>query len=508
MAGFSVNAIEQAVKSHDKYQIEIKLDYELLQAKVTRYKVSTYIFAPRNLGLHRHNYSKEDFYRDVQNYIRLKTPDFHLRDFTGAASSPLNKIKVLASTGNWINDQETTQRIITNLKLLGAMLKSAIRDHFALIEQRVSEASPDSKVHLFIHNLIEEFLVESQKIAAQHRSYYALFNLPNVPEDVFTAYQFSDESLSILIEESAIDMFQIVGEYAKRTTRNDFKQRLNDLVKQETKHRRHHGYGSILSSESENETYIFRSSALKKYSASVLYLKAAVMQEGLGLEQVLYSIAAGIAMIFTVVVSFYAQRRYGNSSLPFFVALVVGYMFKDRIKEFGRTIFAKMLQDRLYDRRIVIRTQDKKHKLGILKEKVAFIREEDAPRLVLKARGRDRITSLANEGGTEQVICYTKEITLYTGQFKKAFPDFPHISGINDIIRYDIRPFLRKMGEPIQDRNYLRDEEIEVIPCHKVYHLNFVSRYRALEPKKMKLHRRIRVVLNQAGIKRVEHVEV
>jgi hypothetical protein len=83
MVGVTSNLkrIQQAVKPHDKYQIEIKLDYSLDEGKKTTYQVSTYIFIPPSLGINKNTYSKEDFYRDIQNYIRLKTPTLILREF-------------------------------------------------------------------------------------------------------------------------------------------------------------------------------------------------------------------------------------------------------------------------------------------------------------------------------------------------------------------------------------------------------------------------------------------
>ena len=84
-----LETIEQAFKLHDKYQFEIKLDYALLQDKKTHYQISTYIFVPASLGINKNVYTKSDFYRDVQNYIRLKTPILILRDFTHHSASPL-----------------------------------------------------------------------------------------------------------------------------------------------------------------------------------------------------------------------------------------------------------------------------------------------------------------------------------------------------------------------------------------------------------------------------------
>src|ERR1051325_6836868 len=97
-----LETIQQAVKPHDKYQIEIKLDYELFKAGQTHYHISTYIFVPQNLGISKESYSKADFYRDVRNYIRLKTPNFILREFTENSTSPLLRIEKIVSGESWV----------------------------------------------------------------------------------------------------------------------------------------------------------------------------------------------------------------------------------------------------------------------------------------------------------------------------------------------------------------------------------------------------------------------
>ena len=246
---------------------------------------------------------------------------------------------------------------------------------------------------------------------------------------------------------------------------------------------------------------------LKKYASSVLFLSTAVHREGRGLEQFSYAIAAGLSMIFATTVAFYFQRRYGNLTFAFFTALVVGYMFKDRIKELIRALFDRYLSNHLYDRRTVIKTQDGKHKLGFLKEKVSFIREEDIPEAVFRIRNTGQLDELDNDGQTECVICYAKEITLFTEAFKKVYADAP-LTGINDIIRYDIRAYLKKMADPTQERTYLQDGQLKTALCHRVYYLNFVSQYMLLTPKKTKLYKRLRLVLNRDGINRTEHIPV
>jgi multidrug transporter EmrE-like cation transporter len=503
-----IESIEQALKLHDKYQYETKLDYELLPDKKTHYRINTYIFIPNSLDINPYTYTKADFYRDVQNYIRLKTPVLILREFTTHSHSPLVTIEKIISVENWAVDPHYCDRLIASFKFLTAMLKSSIREHFHLIEKRIEEATPDSNINRLIQNLIEEFVAESQKIIARFRSFFTVLNLPNVSTFVFSAYKFTDESISLLLEENALEMLQIVEDYAKKSKRTDFKQKLCKFIEAEISHRRSHGYRSILKLDSHNEEFVFRTSTLKRYAASVLFLSIAIQRDGAGLEQLLYALAAGISMIFATVVGFYFQQTYGNFTFPLFIALVVGYMFKDRIKELVRLYISRYLENILYDRRIIIRTRDGKHKLGVLKEKVSFVRETDIPKKILRARNRDLLVELDNDGQGEQVIRYSKEITLYTDTFKSVFVDVPDITGINDIMRYDIRAYLKKMDEPVHEKIYLEDGILKTIPCHKVYHLNFVSKYTAVSSRQEKIYRRSRLVLNQAGIKRVEHVPV
>ncbi len=503
-----LETIQQAVKHHDQYQIEIKLDYELHADQKTRYQIATYFFVPQSLGLTPQSYPRHYFYQDIQSHIRLKTPSLNLREFTNGERSPLPKIESLVRGSRWLGDPACHEQIVTQMKLLSAMLKSALREHFILIERRVAEvqATPHGKTHYLVHNLVDEFITETTRVTNRFRALLADFNLPNVPPGVFTAFMFTDESLSILIEESAVEMFQIVEEYLKKTNREDYKHALSELTARETKYRKTRGYESILVPGSDNETFLYRASILKKYASSVLFLNIEVQPDGKYWEQLVLSFAAGLAMIFATAVAFYFQYRYGDFTLPFFIALVIGYMFKDRIKEASRLVFARHLEKYLFDRRITIRTQDGRHRLGVLREKVRFIDESEVPLSVIRERNRDDITEISNEGRGESIICYTKEIDLHIKDAETILPGFPEITGVNDILRFDVRHFLKKMAEPVQERFIIEHGELVSLLCHKVYHVNLISRYKTVKPGLNKENRHLRLILNQDGIRRLEEV--
>lgn len=176
-------------------------------------------------------------------------------------------------------------------------------------------------------------------------------------------------------------------------------------------------------------------------------------------------------MIFATAIAFYFQWCFGNFTTPFFTALVIGYMFKDRIKEIGRGLFVNQLHSFLYDQRIVIYTQNKQHRLGLLREKVSFIQEDDLPRRIREARNCDRFVQVENDGRDENIIHYTKDIILYADPIRKSVGDISQVTGINDIIRYDVRFLLSKMDDPIQKRLMLQDNQLVTVSTHKVYHI-------------------------------------
>jgi hypothetical protein len=504
------HTILQDINQHDLYQIEIKLDYELLDDNKTNYRVYTYYFLPESLGISGDSYPKSEFYRDVQNYIRLKTPDLDLRAIAEQADSPLTAIHQIVKTDGWQHGATSKTQLVNNLKLLSDILKTSMREHFLLIYKRIEEAPDGAEIHRIIDNLVELFLAGTETITSRYRVLFGEFNLPGVDPEIFNAYSLTDEYISLLIEEAAIEMYQIVDTYLKNGKWEQFKGQLSTQAEKEIKHRQAMGYGSVLKEGDDNETYVFRASALKTYAASVLFLSTDIHREGRGTEQILYAAAAGLSMIFATVIAFYFQRVYGSLTTPFFAALVVGYMFKDRIKEFARDIFSTKLQERLYDRRTDIRSLDGKYKLGVLREKVSFVQEKDIPKPVLKARNKSLLDDLAIAGDREVVIRHKKDVVLYADAFENVSVDMPSVTGLNDITRYDMRRFLKKMAAPLQDRTHLTNNELTTITTHKVYPLYLISRYRVLEPKaeKGKFHTRARVVLNQMGIKRIDQISV
>ena len=76
-------------------------------------------------------------------------------------------------------------------------------------------------------------------------------------------------------------------------------------------------------------------------------------------------------MIFSTGIAFYYQQIYGNFTLPFFIALVVGYMFKDRIKSSIGQLFISKASSFFYDYKIKIKDHEN-NLIGITKDGVKY----------------------------------------------------------------------------------------------------------------------------------------
>lgn len=512
----TVSQVQQRIQAHDRYQVEFKLDYELVAGQPTRYEVLTYIFIPQSLGVTPGTYSQPDFYRDIQNYVRLKTPTFSLRALAHDPASPLVTIEGILYQEGWNRATATLDQVTTCLKFLRAIMKSTLRDQLSLLHEDIRKECADQiandvdnvDMEQKVHRALAALLDDTITIVRRFRNIYPHLRQTNVDATTMLTYRLTDESLSLLIEESLLEAYTIANQHI--TADPQRKQILHSLryaIEAETVHRRRHGRDSIPQSAGDNEKFLFRSSVLKKFTSSVLFLRTDVQREGTTMEHLLYALAAGISMFFATVIAFYFQSAYGNFTLPFFSALVVGYMFKDRIKETGRDLSARLLHNRMYDRRITIRSQDGQHQLGYLREKMRLISTRDVPADVLAARNYDLYTELDNDGQGENVIFYAKEVVLYRDIFAQIYRNSPPITGLNDILRFDVRPYLRKMADPVQRRPYLDGDEVQLMRLQKVYHVNVVTVYRTMQPQATTITR-TRLVLNRKGVRRVENVPV
>jgi hypothetical protein len=496
------NAVLRRVVVHDRYQLELKLGYPLQKGQATRYRIETYLFAPHSLGINATSYPQGEFYRDIQHYVRMKTPSFTLNEVLDSPHSPLVRSEALLRTQPTGLTPAVEETLRDRFRILRAVLKSAAQNYLAPLASAPAPITLDAE-HDFTER-VATTIDALDRIVQRYRALAAPLANAHASAELLRAFRLTDESISILIEDLLLRVYQLAHAWLAPPRLATWQATLVDRVRIEIDYRTAQGYPSVLR-KATRESYMRRVSALKKFTSSVLWLATSTRREGTTWEQVLFAGAAGVSMIFATLVAFYAQAAYGEFTLPVFVALVVGYMFKDRIKESGRTFSSRLLNQHLYDYRTVIETQDGRRQLGNVREKVNYLSLTHIPAAVVTARGAGPHDDPAFAGNIESVLLYAKLVTLGRDAFDYLARDGVEITAINDIMRFDVRPFLRKMDEPYEPRLMVKGDKVHTVRCHRTYHLNLVSVF-ADEAGDLTCERTL-VVLDRKGIQRIEQFD-
>ncbi len=484
--------IEKNVKIHDKFSLELKFGYSTRRkVKENLFEVNTWIFIPNSLDINRQTYSKTDFYKDLKTNIRLITPEFLLRDMADRKKSPFihleDSFNALAASPTRGNTREYEHQI----KMFSSILKSSLRDHREHIIRNIETEDRDY--------LISNYLRSSRDILANYRSLRHIIAVPTVSRELFSLYLLGDEFISNLIEQHtfllADEIRKLFPELSRQTG-----PMLVDLIRGEIDYRKSKGF-PVADSHGEEEIreLIYRRGVLKKLFESQLFLATRKKKDGFIAEQLIYSIAAGFAMIFATGIAFVFQQKYGNFTIPLFLALVVSYMLKDRIKELTRYYFAGKLKKIFFDHKTSISVTPEKS-VGWCKESFDFVSAEKVPADILRKRSKSLALEAQSARGWEKVVLYRKLMKLDRPSLDGIFTHFT-ITGVNDIIRFNVSNFIHNMDNPEIPFKTLTDNGYEELDGQKVYYLTFVIDLKYDGENQLTLYR---VTFNRSGILKVD----
>ncbi len=457
--------IDLSTKIHDKFTLEFKVGFNTDEAvkpmKYNDYVMNTWIFVPNSLDINAAKYSKDDFYRDLKSGVRLITPTYGLHEL--ANDDELLPCQALISNFNDLHiAPNDTKDLIHSIRMYCAIAKSAFRDECFAISQHTDNNGLSSSCN--------RFLEDGRKILARFRGLFKQLNEQNSSDRIRQVFSYGDEFLS-----------NVMGKYAYRLRDamrihhpEEYPQleaRFKEVLLDERAYREQRGYLCVAIDEPKgNEDFVFRASLLKKFSESDLYLNATKRKNTFLVEQILYSLAAGAAMVVATLSSFFFQQKYGNFTLPFLIALVISYMFKDRLKDWLRLIFASHVSSKVFDTRTNFRINGRY--IGWSKDSVDFIDSDKILPEVIKLRSRNPLFAEVS-GKDEKVLLYRKKVQLWPGELAKASP-YP-LRGINDILRYNLTEYTRKMDNPsFPLSGTWEDNEYKPIVGKKVYHITFI----------------------------------
>jgi hypothetical protein len=508
--------IASRVAIHDIHQFEIKLEYNLEDlGKTNNYKIETFLFIPNSLQIDETTYPHTQFYKDLRNYIRFKTPSYSFKLILdpGFVHSPLNVLRnILRESEKEIPQEQRVDNIrkcIKELKMLGIMVRARLRD-FRIYLKNMLEKS--AKKPQYILKRFDDNVFSGIKVLEELREIKKEFTLKCPDEaELFKYFSVLEEFLSYLLEEDIVGIFKIID---KKITNdpylNDLKDKLRHFFKEEKTLRKEEGFNLLFkNTEEAKEQYIYYMSQYKKIIASVLYLEIERSTKNFTYTHLIGSAAAFTAsMIYLAIVVFIAGD-FAINSLPFVLIISLGYVFKDRIKDIIKLILNPKVLSHFPDHITQIKDMSGKYsvKLGDIREKVFFNKREKTDPMVIGLRDKTRPTAFLPEESMESILVYQKEINVNTHFIREKYS---RTINLTDIMRFNIHKYLEKMDDPQQNIFHYDEKNDQFISGsgERSYHIGLVIKYSKLTDKTDQLrYERYRIVANKWGIKRVEFVE-
>lgn len=484
--------IDENVKIHDKFSVEIKLGYSAKRSsKINDYSINTWFFIPYSLDINRYTYNKDQFYSDLKTNLRLTTPVFLLREIAEGKESPFHLLEISFKNISVQPIRTNKEEYEYQIKMFHSILKSSLRNEIQHIFENVVEEDRQFLISSYLNNV--------KVILNRYRKLRRIINTPTVSFEFMNYYLLSDEFMSNLVEQNTAHLLRAL----KKNFTSDYKSnksKLLNLIKSEIDYKEENDYPIIKKSSSDNNgELIYRWGVLKKYFESQLFLESRKRKDGVFIEQILYSLAAGISMIFATAIAFSFQSKFGNFTIPLFIALVVSYMLKDRIKELARYYISGKLNKSLFDHKNTIQIKANQ-KIGWCKESFDFVNEENIPKKILKIRNRSQIMEVENKGANEKIFIYRKLIRLNRRKLNQNYKHY-EISGINDIVRFNISRLVKNMDNPKVPAYVLTEDGYDKIMGDKIYFINFIMKFKFEDTTN---YCRYRIVFNRDGIKKVE----
>lgn len=540
--------VKVRTRIHDKFSLEFKIWYGKSQTgtgnsvgrqddvvgsrpKLEQFRQECWVFVPASLDINALTYTREQFYSDITSYYRAITPVYTLPDMVKGGNDP----SVATPSGFLTNavmtamDSPTKANIAEyeyQIKMFCAIFKSACRERYSLLKELClsGECIAVSGKDAEVGRNIEDF---GKDIFAVLHCYGVLGSLlkGKIDDKLYDYYTFGEEFIINLaqmyvhklngyvtdsqsVNDSIGNGVDYGGNVGDGKNSPEVQAILADMILMLGNYKREHGYGVLEEGkEVSNANLLYRWSVLKKYVESDLFLSVDKRKSGVIAEQVYYSIAAGLSMIFATAVAFTFQQKYGNFTMPLFVALVVSYMLKDRIKELVRSAFASNRKLKYFDNKTILGVKDTV--IGKSREGFDFMPQAKVPPQIMEIRNRSIIVDVENRLNQESILFYRNLIELSRERLESTSKY--GIDGINKILLFNFSSFIKKMDNPRVNYPYVKmgnssgdtGIRIDSIAVNKIYYINFIFQFTCNGEVS---HYRYRVMMNREGILGLEEL--
>ncbi|KAK9815013.1 hypothetical protein WJX73_004876 [Symbiochloris irregularis] len=254
--------------------------------------------------------------------------------------------------------------------------------------------------------------------------------------------------------------------------------------------RRQSGYPESVIDTSDkfnNERFTNRVSMLKRHAQSAISLKPITQTPSPALADLVGMIVAAIAMGLAVF-SVWAAQHWGRRNqwgVIYIAIIIVGYVMKDRLKEWGKRYLQPVAEwfGLAFPNRI-IRVEDQRGQVvGRCSETVKVTGPGDVDPKVLRLRDSqcDMSPALRRATRPERVLHYSRTMRVW---WRRLDTQVQGVTGLTDVLNFDLRDFCRKMQKPQESHLQLQRTaegraHVGQVTCARVYHINIILRIRA-----------------------------
>jgi hypothetical protein len=476
---------------HDRTHLEFAVDYHIdAKNETSTYEWEAYFFVPESLRLDDKTYDKQDIYADLQSYIRFAVPEVPFGDLAG---EPLAKLRSAIEKGN-------ADSAMREMRLYACLVRAAGVQNRRLIHASLTNGA-DSRSSALAS--IARMVADARRITSGLREVLAL--VPEDDDSLVTAASWIDEDVSRVIE-------TIFGSLAVVLANGDaplgVQQLVVDAAVEEARYRSLRGLdgvGRLDADKREIEHLEFRRHVLKRFTSSVLWLKAEVREGARMVLEALYALAAGVAMAFAIAATILSGNPMDSERIWMWsIIAVLAYMGKDRIKAALQNVFSKAVLRHFPDRRWRIRDRERGVVLGKVHEQSGFVTWQQLPEAVLAQRRTTRKHPLEEQARPERVLWHKKVVLLDGESVAHADARF---DALTEIFRLDLRRWLAHTDDPKRKIVFADPEQQKVCSATapRVYNIGVVYRLRKKSDDHAPWHR-IRVVVTRKGIRRIDHI--
>ncbi len=490
-----MKTLETDLRVHSRNQLELKTSIPIKKLGIEKHILQIYIFSPKQLNIRSNSNDQSlSFYSDISVRTRFSSPTLSLDSIINPNCELSPLCRILHQFEKSILDREVEHVIIYELQILVNNFRREMKDTSTLVSNEAEKPSA-KKV---CSNKINKMLKEVDTFIAKYRDLYDYFLEPRVPGNLREAFLWCDETLSAILIETFVELFIL----AKNIPLSDtLVKKIEEAALEEEAHRKEYQFVSDFETASEHtsEAVSYRSSMLKKWSQSALYIKTEESRLPKQVGHIFAGAAAATAMTFAVLASLYAQRVFSQNTLPWALIIILAYVFKDRIKEVTREVLGRGIPKLIADN--ITRYQDPitNERVGNAKERIDFLRLKDVPRTIRDMRYKipNPFRNLMPE---EDIIFYSREITANSRKLKQSHS---RLEAINEIIRIRLDKWFKEMDDQEDLFHSIVDGKVIVFEGKKVYHLHLVV---GLGEKKDRGNNELfhyEIVVSKTGVQRI-----